>query len=677
MASTIVLTFNSTPVVGDNLLINIDIGGGSTVNLSELFVTLRQNPFQVTTSQLGMSIDRVQNAQNYTEAWNLDHKNTGGSNNLIASMDGDNVMITLKNPSWQFLDPTGNLITESKVSYVLDNEPVEPAKSLKLDGYSTGDCTSLTADYSVTGGNGSYKVYVNNVLTLDGVASPFQLPLNRGVNYQINVKDTTDTQIGFLITKVPRKLIPSDFQLTITNLDSGANVFIDRAFISSVIEPYEYSLDGVTYKTENTFTGITDGNYTLYVKDAFGCVVQKDFVIDGITELTETIFNVSEINALRFARIESGKKNIKNTLSCHELKQVAFPFYHKYLENDSFLTQFKTNAKYLNIYAIDVEGNKSNLTPIQQTENLGLEAKTTSTYFDLGGGRSGIYFGVVDKLDPLTDAVLETVNYGFTLPEFANQAGKYVTIEGIGQVPINSVGYSETYESFILEFNISYTGAPTTKKISATYNLQPYEVYEFLTDMSSLPEQFNIVMEAGASAEELSHEYISEAVKRVKDSDKLLEIVYKDSRNKGDMNYQTGIFHRILLDGYSDYVGEQETEGYNGDAEYYVTDNSVFDSERFVFDRISSAMVHKLRLVFAHESVIINGLSYKIAEAPEINTNITNNLKTFSVLLKRGGDQFLDNNQEIIVGSTENDIIAGAIEASQGNSLLLWTKQNN
>jgi hypothetical protein len=260
------------------------------------------------------------------------------------------------------------------------------------------------------------------------------------------------------------------------------------------------------------------------------------------------------------------------------------------------------------------------------------------------------------------------------LPEFANRPGEYLTVEGLGQIPIDSIGYSDTRQAFVAEFNISYTGAEVEKTVYAKYNKQPYEIYEFTSDMSL--DHYNIVIETGRDADDITHTYISEGIKKVADSDNLLEIDYKDSRNKGDMNYQTGISHKMLIEGYSDYVGEQDTEGYNGDEEYYVTDNTVFDSERFVFDRLSSAMAHKLRLVFAHETVSINGLGYKISESPEINTNINNNLKTFSVILKRGGDQFLDNTQEIIVGSTENEVISGAIEASQGKSLILWTKQN-
>lgn len=670
--STLVLSFDQTPIIGDNIIVKIDIGG-STISLSELFVTTRQGARQVTTSTLGTGVDRFENANNYFEAWNLDHKNTGYQNNLLASISGTEITITLDNAAWQFLAPTGSAIG-TKVSYTITNDPVETEKTFAFDQYLSGNCNTLSSQFTATGGTESYKVIVDNVITLDGVASPFQLTLDRGKSYSINVNDSNGDYIGKLSHNVPRKVIPNDITLDVTNLDSGASILIDYTFISSRIEPYTYSLDGTTYKTENSFAGIANGNYTLYVKDAFGCVTTKAFVVDGETQLTEVIFTISKLNALRYAKYELGKKNRENTLSCNELKELAYPFYHKYRNNDVITTQFKTNAPYINVYRLTPEGNTDTLAEVKQTANIGVEKKTTCTYFDLGGGRSAIYFGVVDVLNPVDDTVIETVNYGFTLPEFANEAGKYVTIEGLGQVKINSIGYSDTYESFVAEFNIAYTGTPVSKTAYAKYNLQPYEVYEVNSDISL--DHFNIVIEVGRASDDITHTYISEGIKKVSDNDRLLEIKYSDSKNKGDMNYQTGIQHLLLLEGYSDYVGEQETEGYNGDTEYFVTDNQVYDTERFVFDRVSSEMAHKLRLVFAHENLSINGLDYKISETPEINTNINNNFKTFSVILKRGGNQFLDNTQEIIVGSSENESIGGAIEASQGKSLILWTKQN-
>jgi len=287
-----------------------------------------------------------------------------------------------------------------------------------------------------------------------------------------------------------------------------------------------------------------------------------------------------------------------------------------------------------------------------------------------------LYFGQVSILNVVTDEFVKQSNFGFTLPEWANKEGDLVSIEGIGQIEINKIGYSYFYDSFILEFNTSYSGLPVEKKVYAQYNLQPYEVYEFTFDMGLMPDMFYIGIQIGTSESNILQSYVSEGVKKIIDSDKLFEIDYSHDTNLGSMVYQTDIKHKLRLPGFVEYIGEQDTEGYNGDNEFYVTDNSVYDSERFVFPHLSSEMAHKLRLVMSHENININGLSYKISETPEVEGNINNNFKTFSVLLKRGGDAILSKDQEIISGSSENELIGGGIEASKGKALILWTKQN-
>ena len=45
------------------------------------------------------------------------------------------------------------------------------------------------------------------------------------------------------------------------------------------LAPIEYSLDGVNYQSSNEFSGLSDGNYTIYAKDANNCEATADVVI--------------------------------------------------------------------------------------------------------------------------------------------------------------------------------------------------------------------------------------------------------------------------------------------------------------------------------------------------------------------------------------------------------------
>jgi hypothetical protein len=673
MASNVVLTFDNILVVDKTLIITFDIGGGNSLVCTETFKDDRIASYQTT---IGPTTS-IQ-ASEYIIAWNYDWRDEGDSGNLLAFKNANSVTITLGNDAWQVTSVTGTAVSGADVSYVINNDPVEDEKTVDISGWTlhASPCISIYADIDVTGGNDIYDVYLDGVLVQSAQTTPLQVLTTRGLPQLLKIIDTLGAVIDEQIIRPPSKILESQIELTTQVLSGGTTVTVAPLTVHTALLPLEYKLEGGVYSASNVFAGLAAGTFTVYVKDVFGCETTKEFVLDGVSEVVNTVFSMSDINPIRYAKVETGKKNHKNTLSCHEVRQLKYPFFHRYLDADTPVTQFKTNAAYINAYTIDPDLNQIGLTPIKMTENTGLEAKSTSTYFDLGSGRSAIYFGVVDILNVLTDAVDDTIDFGFTLPEWADTIGDIVNIEGIGDVAIDNIGYSDFYDAFILEFALAYSGVAVTKKVYAQYNIQPYEVYEFATIMSAQPDLFNVVLEVGTDSGNIEYCVISEKIKKVVDYDNLYDIDYYDSANKGGMVYQTGVQHKIRLEGISDYVGEQETEGYDGDTDYFITNNVVYDSQNFTFFRLTGEMCAKLRLIVTHETLIINGLSYRLSESPEITTNKNNNLKTFSVNLKRSGDLFLTDEQEIIVGTAESDSIAAALEASKGKSLLLWTKLN-
>lgn len=676
MAGTLTIAFNGNAVDSESITVRINNGSYNS-DLTETFRAIRK-----AVREVAISADPTEQAANFAIAWNLDMANYGGVGNMSAVGFADSVIISLINPSWSFVEVFGTSITNgSTLVESLTNNPLENPRTLNFVNfteYPTDPCGFVYANYTATGGGETFNVYLGGTLNQSGITSPFSVLVPRR-RYSIELYDSIDSSvIGTDSKAAPAKIIPNNISLEVKNQSTGTTITV--TVVASIYAlPLQYSLtnNGADWQSENVFTGLTPATYTVYVKDALGCVTaSSELSIDGVTSLTETIFSLSDINALRFSKIENGKKNHRNTLSCREVKQLHYPYFHRFLDSDIIPTQFKTNAQYINIYTLDANGNTNALNALAYTENIGLQAKSTCTLFNLGNGRSAIYFGVVDMLDFLSETVTEQVDFGFSTPEWANKAGNFVFINGIGELEIDKIGYSDFYDAFIVELNYSYTGIATEKILSATYNLQPYEVYEFLTHMNAEQGFFNIVIEAGTSPENIEFSYVSERVKKIIDSDKLIEIDYSDPKNKGGMVYQTGIKHKLRLEGYWDYVGEQKTEGYDGDSDYFITDNTVYDVQKFTFVRLSSEMAHKLRLVVAHDTLKVNGIFYKLAESPEITTNPNNNYKTFSVTLKRSGDLFLTDEQELISNSAENDSITAGIEASQGKAMILWTKNN-
>jgi len=417
MNSSLTINFISAPFLKANLIVEIDTGAG-VISLNELFVDLRQGARQVTTG-----VDMYDAAANLNTAWNLDYKNYGSIGNLKATVYDKTVVITLLNKTWQFGQITGSLVLLDVVTYSVNNAPLEVPYDAKLTSFEAdaSPCLNALANFTAQGGTSLYKVYEDNVLLANDVASPFQLPFKRGTQHSLRITDSAGTLINIFSIKAPRNYIENDISLFVTNFTEGATLSIELDYISQYTIPLSYSLDNITFQLSNVFSSLASGTYTVYVKDAFGCVISKTIVIDGITTLTETVFTISDINALHFAKVEEGKKNLRNTLSCNELKRVTYPFYHRFLADDVITTQLKTNAAYLNIYTIDSEGTTNVLSAVQKSNNTNLKAKSTSTYFDLGGGRSAIRFGLVDILDYTTETIVEQANFGFSLPEWATK----------------------------------------------------------------------------------------------------------------------------------------------------------------------------------------------------------------------------------------------------------------
>jgi gliding motility-associated-like protein len=77
-----------------------------------------------------------------------------------------------------------------------------------------------------------------------------------------------------------------EFNVFLSNPATITNISIkDWSDIENVISvfksglgDYEYSLDNITYQDNNTFTGLINGEYTVYVRDKFGCGITTEEV---------------------------------------------------------------------------------------------------------------------------------------------------------------------------------------------------------------------------------------------------------------------------------------------------------------------------------------------------------------------------------------------------------------
>ncbi len=118
-----------------------------------------------------------------------------------------------------------------------------------------------------------------------GGTAPYQYQLNNGNfqasnrfenlapgNYTVTTRDADNfTQTSGNIN------ISQPSQINATAMGTGYDITVSA---NGGMAPLEYSLDGMTYQGSNIFRNNTSGNYTIYVKDANGCVVTSNATIN-------------------------------------------------------------------------------------------------------------------------------------------------------------------------------------------------------------------------------------------------------------------------------------------------------------------------------------------------------------------------------------------------------------
>jgi gliding motility-associated-like protein len=92
---------------------------------------------------------------------------------------------------------------------------------------------------------------------------------------------------------------PSDIEATVTPTDilcfGNTNGTITVSGVSGGVSPYVYSLTNSSYTSNNVFTGLSAGNYTVYIRDADLCISTYTVSIAEPTELNATVTDLANI----------------------------------------------------------------------------------------------------------------------------------------------------------------------------------------------------------------------------------------------------------------------------------------------------------------------------------------------------------------------------------------------
>jgi len=608
------ITINFVIVPGEGTVLNIT---ETNLNIS-LFETFRESRLGSNQVELpifepddGFHPDRYFGfiSTNYKNAFNLDH-NAGGLF-TVTSVSGPvnsgigTVVITANYPNANFVINGST----AGATIITDNQEVVPDFNISSVSFSKAT-TDQSQKVKVNATTSELATKIISPFALNGNAdNPFSFDWLRGQTINLTVENEAGIQSTQSIV-LPALLNELNFSSQISNSPNGATVVIENTSSNGLV--LQYSLDNVTFQSSNIFPGLETGNYTFYVIDQFGGAISKTF------EITENgiytpYFYISKSNSIRLAnRINWGDaanyKNDENTLGSEVDVQLAYSGCQNFKSANVITTQFKSN--YANNLATILKSDLSeiNVPVVKKTNNIGIRDKRDAVMYNLGNGKTGVYFLSGNIYDYVTNVVLDSFALNGLVPEWAI-IGNYIQL-GTAWFLIEEVIFDEAKEADVIVFSYNYTGIDSAVVVGSIYNDFNYEVYEFTIDMVNyLNQTIQVKIEnTDTNFESITH--LSEKIDIAVNFDKNVEIYYWNDDNT-DIFYATGIRHLINVElTKQEGVSEEESDTHKTDTTAILLSAQLYELKKFIFEPVSEEIWRKMMIALSHKNVFINGVQY-------------------------------------------------------------------
>jgi hypothetical protein len=547
-------------------------------------------------------------SSNYVTAFNLDYN--AGNLFTVTRLSGPigsgtgTVTITANYPGAVFS------ISENSNSFpvTINNEPGLPEFSVTDLIFTQASNACSHARLNVTTNHLTDKII--SPLSLTGnTFNPLLFDWLRGQTFDLILEDVNGTRITQSVT-TPSLLNASNFTLQIINSPNGATVTAIGVNTDGLV--LQYSLDNSTWQNSNVFNGLAVGDFSLYVKDQLGCSFNKPFSVDEFGIQT-SYFYISKANSFRFAnRITFGDsenyKNDENTLSCEVDVQLAYKELQQFQSADIITTQFKSNYGTNVATIIKEDLSEINVPVVKMTNNIGIKDRRDARKYNLGNGKTGVYFLSGNMYNYDTSAINGTYSLNGLLPEWA-QIGNYIIIANAWFL-IEEIVYDETKNAEVAVFTNNYTGSEVNVVVGSIYNRFNYEVYEFFIDMVDyINEKFRVkLVNSNVNFKTITH--LSELIWCKVKHENVLEIRYRNTTNT-DIFYSTGIEHKIripylFVKGKSD----ESSEVHKTDTDAILLSADMYEVDDFQFEPVTKEIWRKLMIALSHEKVAINGVGY-------------------------------------------------------------------
>jgi hypothetical protein len=637
----LIIEFNENPIVGSSFYYELFVNNGEvlypTTGNALVYLEYVSGPGSLIGTDIADTITKTITALNTFYSFSGFVNSYSVSISYVAVGNTIEVIVTSSAPS-------ENIITFWKI-LTNDNKINLTSSTPCIKAYLSS--TSIVNYVDIFTGVPSGNYILENVEL--GTSSVIEIPSNfdtllaRGYHYKI-----LDFTTGAFIEQF-------EIYQSVTSANVNAYISSNDLFINIVGLPfgydannYRFSLDGITYQTSNTFTGLSIGSHTFYIKDSIGCVQSFTIANNGTTNTNNvTKYNhISESNSLRIVKSVDQQncgnyKNIYNTLSCQENTQIANKYIQLFQTCDTEIkTQMLSSYENIEVYTYDELGTQTQITPVKIVNNIGLEDKRDCTYYSYNN-RLAVIFTSGNIYNYGTTTIIDTYILNGTLPAYGI-VGNWVETP-YGTLQIVDIRLADNGErSLILNLNITLSGT-IAGTIQTIYNRENYNVWEFTIDMSNYEnKKFIVAIETFQTIPDIlfpNEYFVSETIHVKQRHHRSKEVIWYNSKNT-DIYYFSGIQmkNRINFLDVNTRLSDGSVENEKTDSEVISIDATNYKSCELEILFLTTGMIDKILLALKHDNLIIENVPYKLTENPEINRNGKSNFYTLKAKLTEAGD---------------------------------------
>lgn len=590
-------------------------------------------------------IQGERSAINFVNAINLDynfyHTQNGNQINGVTRI-GNKVIIKV-NKFWNFRisDPnlnssnvTVDIFNFSANLFFIENVSYLPAVT-------NGTCSHYRVAVNANENITEYSVNNGSFISANSDTIYFEVLRNQNLSFLVKNAQNDENERHYTNLQVPSFF--DNLNVTVNASPNGATAI---AQIETNLLEVQYSLDDITYQESNVFSGLEEGNYTLYAKDNLGCKISEDFYVDEFG-IIEPYFYVPKSNAIRFAHVVnwddcSNYKTDDNTLSCQENVETPKEYTQLFQTCDIIPIQIHSGYNINTCNVIDEDDNIIEIPFTIKSNFMRRKDMRDARIFNAGNNQTGIYFisGNIYDYDTGIDTGNDYVLNG-NLPEFA-EVGNYFSINNIWH-QIEQIKYDYDKNADVLILNSIYTGQDESVIVSSIYNVEIFEVYELSIDFSNYMDKCLRVQILAQDDNFEDIEIISEKIS-VKVRHKNTSLIrYKNSTNT-DVYYSTGIEFKVRLEVESIYAEDEEESSVSiSDTQSKIYKANIRERNVFEWSALSTEMMRKLKQILIHDTLSIDNVAYAKNDSPEVEHIKHTNLYLVTSKMLKAGKNFNSN----------------------------------